>query len=157
MGYKEYLSDGQCSSAPRILGAQASGSAPILNNEPVANPETVATAIRIGEPAGGCEALTALEESCGQIWSVTDEEILEAYRLLATTEGVFCEPSSAAGVAGLRKSIRFGKVDLKGTTVVCVLTGHGLKDPDSAIAGAEQPEAIPPITDDLLRLLESKS
>jgi len=143
LGYRELYEEDSSRGVPHILGAQAAGSSPILNLAPVAAPETLATAIRIGVPARWCEALQALRESCGQIWSVSDPEIVEAYRALATLEGVFCEPSSAAGVAGLRKAISMGHLEPEGKVIVCVLTGHGLKDPDTAIMGASLPPAIP--------------
>ena len=115
--------------APRMLGFQAAGAAPLVDGAPIDNPETIATAIRIGKPASWDGAMNAVSESGGQIRKVTDEEILEAYRLLANKEGVFCEPASAASVAGLL-------VHGPGTNedVVCVLTGNGLKDPDMALA-----------------------
>jgi len=150
MGFLEEMGAGRALSAPRVLGAQAAGSAPILNRAPVEAPETLATAIRIGQPARWCEALIALRQSCGQLWRVEDSEILEAYRMLARLEGVFCEPSSAAGVAGLKKSLAHGKLDLDGKTVVAVLTGHGLKDPDNALRDAPAPETMDPDTDALL-------
>lgn len=153
LGYREYMADGTISRAPRVLGAQAAGSAPILLNQVVEQPDTVATAIRIGHPARWCQALQALRESSGQIWSVTDDEIVEAYRQVARSEGVFCEPSSAAGLAGLRKSVAFGKMECEGKTFVAVLTGHGLKDPDTAISGAPSPETIAPTYDALMRLI----
>ena len=117
---------------PRMCGFQAAGAAPMVLGHPVPNPETIATAIRIGNPASWQEAAAAAKDSSGFIDSVTDEEILEAYSLLARTEGIFCEPASAASVAGLIKSLKNGKIDKNGT-VVCVLTGNGLKDPDSAL------------------------
>jgi threonine synthase len=113
---------------PRMMGFQARGAAPLVLGRPVPNPKTVATAIRIGNPVSRAGALAARDESGGLIAAVTDAEILSAYRLLARLEGVFCEPSSAAGVAGLLK-LRAKKVPLTGR-IVCVLTGHGLKDPD---------------------------
>ena len=120
--------------APRMFGFQAAGAAPLVNGGPVANPETIATAIRIGNPARYDEALTAFSESNGAVRSVTDEQILEAYNLLGRSEGVFCEPASAASVAGLLVHGAGGAED-----VVCVLTGNGLKDPDTALAqGGEQ-------------------
>jgi threonine synthase len=115
-----------------MWGFQAAGAAPLVLGHPVEHPETVATAIRIGNPASWEGAVTAREESEGQIDSVTDEEILAAYRRLAATEGVFCEPASAASVAGLLKHAAAG-TPLEGLTAVCVITGHGLKDPDTAM------------------------
>jgi threonine synthase len=139
---------------PRLLGAQAAGSAPLVIGKPVENPDTKATAIRIGNPARWQEAVAALKESSGHILAVTDDEIFEAYHMLARVEGVFCEPSSAAGVAGLLKSVKAGTVDPEDKTFVCVLTGHGLKDPDSAVADAPQAIAIEPDTDSLLKALK---
>jgi threonine synthase len=115
-----------------MIGWQAEGAAPIVRGEPVENPETVASAIRIGNPASWKGALLARDESGGAIDSVTDDEILEAYRLLATEEGIFAEPASAACVAGLLKVAP--QQDLSRQTVVCIITGHGLKDPETALA-----------------------
>jgi threonine synthase len=116
---------------PRMLGWQAAGAAPLVHGEPVAEPETVASAIRIGNPARWEEAMDAMTTSGGQVRAVTDAQILEAYRLLAAEEGVFCEPASAAGVAGLLAEGADGAA-----RIVCVLTGHGLKDPQRALAEA---------------------
>ena len=122
-------SAGELERMPRMLGFQAAGSAPLALGHPVEQPETLASAIRIGDPARGDEALSAVAESGGAINSVTDDQILEAYRFLASRDGVFCEPSSAASVAGL---IAHG-VPEGVERIVCVLTGHGLKDPETAI------------------------
>jgi threonine synthase len=128
-GYLEYREAGQASKLPRMFGFQAAGAAPIVEGHPIEHPETVATAIRIGNPASWYGATAAASESGGAIAAVTDDEILAAYRFLASEESVFCEPASAASVAGLLK------VGVPaGCTVVCILTGHGLKDPDRAIA-----------------------
>ncbi len=127
---------------PRLLGAQAAGAAPIVLGHVVEEPDTMATAIRIGNPARWKQAETALAESNGHILAVTDDEIFAAYRKLAMQEGVFCEPSSAAGVAGLIKRIEEDREAFEGKRVVCVLTGHGLKDPDSAVRGIATPETI---------------
>ncbi|HEY3291461.1 MAG TPA: threonine synthase [Anaerolineae bacterium] len=154
MGFSEYFDDGVVTTHPQLLGAQASGSAPIVLGHVVEHPETIATAIRIGNPARWPEAATALEESDGQIVAVTDEEILDAYQLVARTEGVFCEPSSAAGLAGIAKTMREGKIDFRGKLVVAVLTGHGLKDPDTAIKLSATPQVIEPKIDDLMAKLE---
>jgi threonine synthase len=140
-GYREYKSDGISDSLPRMWGFQAEGAAPLVNGAPVRNPETIATAIRIGNPASWDFAIAARDESEGLIDSVTDAEILEAYRLLASTEGLFCEPSSAAGVAGMLKRHRAGQLD-PGQTIVCTLTGNGLKDPQWALEGAADPVII---------------
>jgi len=130
-GFKEYA-DKKGTALPELLGVQADGSAPIVYNRVFDNPETVATAIRIGNPASWELAKTALAESKGTILAVTDEEILEAYRLIASSEGVFAEPGSCASIAGVKKQVENGSLK-KGTTVVAVLTGNGLKDPDTAI------------------------
>jgi threonine synthase len=122
-------------SRPRMLGFQADGAAPIVRGAPVERPETVATAIRIGNPASWREALAARDESGGLIEAVSDDEILDAQRAIATLEGIFCEPASAAGVAGVRRLARERRLD-RSVMVVCVLTGHGLKDPD-IVAGEE--------------------
>lgn len=131
-GFKEFFQAGIVKSTPQMLGFQAAGAAPIVNGAPVENPETVATAIRIGNPASWQGAVNAAQESKGAIDSVTDEEILAAYRLLAKEEGVFVEPASAASVAGLLKKSKVHKFS-KEDKIVCVLTGNGLKDPDNAI------------------------
>lgn len=130
MGFCQYHQDGKCARLPRMMGFQAAGASPLITGQPVTHPETVATAIRIGNPANWKKAIAAQQASQGQFASVTDEEILEAYRLLASREGVFCEPASAASVAGLLKVKDQVPADAK---VVCVLTGNGLKDPDTAI------------------------
>jgi len=131
-GFKDYAAAGKTDSLPRMIGFQAAGAAPIVLGHPVEHPETIATAIRIGNPARWQEAVSASQDSGGLIDMVTDDEILEAYKLIASAEGVFAEPASAASVAGLIKMVNQGRV-AKGSRVVCVLTGHGLKDPDTAI------------------------
>jgi threonine synthase len=115
-----------------MMGFQAAGAAPLVAGQPVASPSTVASAIRIGSPASWQGAIDARDESGGIIEAVTDEEILDAYRLLSTGEGIFCEPASAAGVAGIIKLHRQG-MDLRDKRVVCVITGSGLKDPELAV------------------------
>jgi threonine synthase len=142
-GYREDFSAGRAHRRPRMLGWQAAGAAPLVTGEPVSQPETIATAIRIGNPASWDGAITARDESGGAIGAVTDEEILDAYRLLATVEGVFGEPASAASVAGLRRAVDGGLVE-RGETVVCTLTGHGLKDPERAISTVEMCAAVEP-------------
>ena len=136
-GYREYQDAGVITALPKMLGFQAAGAAPIVEGHPIEHPETIATAIRIGNPASWYGATSAASESGGLIDAVTDEEILAAYRFLAATESVFCEPASAASVAGLLKT---GVP--AGSTVVCVLTGHGLKDPDIAISQIAVPTAV---------------
>jgi threonine synthase len=128
MGFKQYDQLNQ-TGLPRILGVQAAGSAPLVLGHPVDNPETVATAIRIGKPARGEQALQAAEESKGRIIAVTDEEILAAQKMLAAN-GVWVEPASAAGIAGLKHEIEAGVLDPQGKHIVAVCTGHGMKDPD---------------------------
>ncbi len=140
-GYSEYFADGITASRPRMLGVQAAGAAPLVTGAPVRNPETIATAIRIGAPASWNGAVHAKEESGGAFRAATDEEILEAYRLIAATEGVFVEPASAASVAGLLAARKEGWLEA-GLTVVCTVTGNGLKDPDTALLGMPQVQPI---------------
>jgi threonine synthase len=142
-GYTGYEAAGRARRAPRMLGWQASGAAPLVSGEPVPFPETVATAIRIGNPASWERAIAARDESGGHIGAVTDAEILDAYRLLAAHEGCFVEPESAASVAGLLRAAAAGLVE-PGETVVCTLTGHGLKDPQRAIAEVDVAAAVEP-------------
>ena len=151
-GYKEYFANHKIKRLPKMIGFQAAGAAPIVLGHPVEKPETIATAIRIGNPASWKQAVAARDESGGLIDSVTDDEILEAYKLLASTEGIFCEPASAASVAGVRKKAAQGYFKDR-ATVVCILTGHGLKDPDCAIKTATQPQVIPPRMESLLKVL----
>jgi threonine synthase len=141
-GYVEYAADGPASRRPRMRGFQAAGAAPIVTGAPVAKPSTIATAIRIGNPASWQQALAARDESGGAIEAVTDRRILEAYRLLARREGVFVEPASAASVAGLLQAHEQGTLGA-GLCVVCTVTGNGLKDPEWAIAGAPAPTTVP--------------
>jgi len=142
LGYREYLDGGQISVAPRMFGFQAAGAAPLVLGHPVKHPETLATAIRIGAPASWDGAVGARDESGGLIDAVTDEQILHAYRLLASTAGVFVEPASAASVAGLLATTADGRLP-KGSLVVCTVTGHGLKDPDTALSSMTEPTVIP--------------
>jgi threonine synthase len=141
-GFTEYAADGVSTKRPREWGFQAAGSAPIVNGAPVTHPSTIATAIRIGNPASWDQALAARDESGGRIDAVTDRAILAAYKLLASKEGVFVEPASAASVAGLLQVHAAGGLDA-GQRVVCTVTGHGLKDPEWAIAGAPKPVSVP--------------
>ena len=141
MGYREYREAGVTESLPVVFGFQAEGAAPIVRGEPVEHPETVASAIRIGNPASWEGATRAAEESGGEILSVPDEEILAAYDALAR-EGVFCEPASASSVAGLLALTRSGRM-AKGRVAVCVLTGHGLKDPQLAVGRGAPPVPVP--------------
>lgn len=141
-GYKEYRSAGKTQQLPKMLGFQAAGAAPIVNDRVIEKPETLATAIRIGNPASWKTAVAARDESGGLIAAVTDEEIIEAYKMLAAQNGVFAEPASAASVAGLLKLTRQGYFRTRvGARIVCTLTGHGLKDPNIAIKNV-----IPPVT-----------
>ncbi len=151
-GYREYREAGRCRSLPRMMGWQAEGAAPIVRGHVVEDPETLATAIRIGNPASWERAAAAAEESRGRIDMVSDEEIIDAYRLLAEREGVFVEPASAAAVAGLYKTFRRGELP-RGALVVCVLTGHGLKDPDLAVACVQEPRVVPPRMEAVLEAL----
>lgn len=151
-GYKEYFAAHKIKRLPRMIGFQAAGAAPIVHGHPIEKPETVATAIRIGNPASWKQAVAARDESGGLIDMVTDDEILDAYKLLASLEGVFCEPASAASVAGVRKLASQGFFE-KPATVVCVLTGHGLKDPDRAIKMASETITVPPTMEALLKTL----
>lgn len=158
-GYKEYFEKKKSSRTPKMLGFQAAGSAPIVLGKPVRKPQTFATAIRIGNPASWESAVAARDESNGVIGMVTDKQIAFAYRKLAELEGVFCEPASAAGVAGLFKLADSGYFDRedeprKTLRIVCTLTGHGLKDPNSAISMADEPITIESTEDAVLEALE---
>ncbi len=157
-GYKEYKKLGFIKNLPKMLGFQAEGAAPIVRGHPIKNPETIATAIRIGNPASWKQAEQARDESVGLIDMVSDNEILDAYNLLAEKEGVFAEPASAASVAGLLKLAKTGYFEKLETRnpflpagrekrkirIVCILTGHGLKDPDRAIKSVKEPRVIKP-------------
>lgn len=131
-GFKEYQASGKSDSLPKMIGFEAEGAMAIVKGEPIREPETVATAIRIGNPASWEGAVRAAEQSEGQIGFVTDAEIIDAYKTIASSEGIFAEPASAASVAGVIKLHREGRFNV-GDSVVCVLTGHGLKDPNAAI------------------------
>jgi threonine synthase len=152
-GYREYHQRGKISSLPKMIGWQAEGAAPIVRGHVVERPETIASAIRIGNPASWQGAVEAVRDSQGNIDTVSDEEILDAYGLLTRLEGVFCEPASAAPVAGLAKWAKtrgFSKDD----TVVCILTGHGLKDPDTAVRRSARPASVEANIADVLRALQ---
>jgi threonine synthase len=142
MGYREYAKAGKAAHTPRMFGFQASGASPIVRGEPVLAPVTIATAIRIGNPASWRRAEEARDASGGLIASVTDRQILAAYRLLAAKEAVFGELASAAGVAGLLQARENGQLDA-GSVVVCTITGNGLKDPDWAVSAAPAPVTVP--------------
>ncbi|GAV22285.1 threonine synthase [Carboxydothermus pertinax] len=152
-GFKQYYELGKTKKLPKMMGFEAQGAAAIVKGEPISNPETIATAIRIGNPASWQGAVAAANESGGKISYVTDEEIIEAYRLLAQKEGIMAEPASAASVAGLlkyRRKHEFNQDDV----VVLVLTGHGLKDPDNALKqNANQPVVVEPDYNEVLKII----
>jgi threonine synthase len=141
-GYTEYHSAGITDKLPRMLGTQAAGAAPLVLGKPVSQPETVATAIRIGSPASWVSAVDAQQQSGGRFLAASDDEILAAYHRVADAEGVFVEPASAAGIAGLLKAIEDGWVT-RGSTVVCTVTGNGLKDPDVALKSVPSVSPVP--------------
>lgn len=149
-GYKEFHQAGRAKRLPKMIGFQAAGAAPIVGGAPVKNPETVATAIRIGNPASWQGAVDARDASGGLIAAVTDDEILQAYALLASEEGVFCEPASAASLAGV---LKHADRLTSGDVVVCTLTGHGLKDPDNAIKLSVKPVSVEATRDAVLGAL----
>jgi threonine synthase len=152
-GYKEYWEKEKADGLPKMLGFQAEGAAPIVRGKVIEKPETLATAIRIGNPASWKQAVAAREESGGLIDMVSDDEILEAYRMMASMEGIFCEPASAASLAGVVKLDRKGFFG-KGNVVVLTITGHGLKDPDAAIRISQKPLSLPAKRDAVLRHLQ---
>lgn len=142
-GYKEYKAQGIIKRLPKMLGFEAEGAAPIVEGHPIKDPKTIATAIRIGNPASWKQAEAARDESGGLIDTVSDDEILSAYKLLAAKEGIFVEPASAASVAGILKLAKKGYFEeSRKVKIVCVLTGHGLKDPDRAIVSVEKPKVV---------------
>ena len=153
-GYKDFHEQGRIKSLPRMIGIQAEGAAPLVTGRPCPNPETVATAIRIGNPVGADKAKNAVAESGGAFASVTDEEILKAQSLLASKGGVFAEPASCATLAGLINMKKAGKLP-EGSRVVMILTGNGLKDPDTALSQVEEPVRIGDTITELLGVLES--
>jgi len=156
-GYQEYYNLGKIDSLPKILGFQAAGAAPIVEGYPIKKPRTIATAIRIGNPARWEEAVTAAEESGGLIEKVTDEQIIEAYKMLAREQGIFVEPASAASLAGVLKLKKAGFFDKYGeVNVVLILTGHGLKDPERAIKESSSPPVVPPEVSAVLEAAEFK-
>jgi threonine synthase len=152
-GYKEYFKHGKIKKLPRMMGWQAEGAAPIVKGYVIKNPQTIATAIKIGNPYSWQQALEASNESGGRIDAVSDEEILNAYKLVAEKEGIFCEPASAACIAGLIKLTREGFFK-GGETVVCTLTGNGLKDPNTAMSVCEEPITLPPDLDKIIKIIE---
>jgi len=154
MGYREYHERGQVNDLPHMLGYQAKGAAPFLRGQPVKNPETVATAIRIGNPQSWELAWNASRESTGWFREFSDEQIIATQKKLATCEGIFCEPASAISVAGALADIEAGKIP-PGSTVVCTLTGHGLKDPDTAIGQSTTPVSVPAKMDAVRSVIEA--
>jgi threonine synthase len=151
-GYQEYHRDRKIDVLPRMLGFQAAGAAPIYENRVIEEPRTVATAIKIGDPASWGPAVEAMKNSHGFVDVVSDEEILRGYRMLAREEGIFMEPASAATVAGLVKVVKGGRIE-RGSTLVLTLTGHGLKDPDTALESASRPTSVPASLDAVLAQL----
>lgn len=153
MGYNEYQSV-KNNRLPKMVGFQAAGAAPLVLGHPVENPETIATAIRIGKPASWDLAVAAIKDSNGSISAVTDDEILAAQKMLAATEGLFCEPASAASIAGVIKQHQAGYFE-SGKTIVSILTGHGLKDPNTAIGQCGQPVVVESRQDAVLKAMTS--
>lgn len=153
-GFRAYHQAGRIDGLPRLLGVQAEGAAPLVLGHPVDHPETIATAIRIGRPARGPEALQAVQESGGRFLAVSDAEILEAWRMLAALEGLFVEPASAASIAGLRRALAQGLIPNPEGTIVAVLTGHGLKDPEVALRTLSPPTLAEAQWEALQRTLE---
>ncbi len=152
-GYREYREAGKSDRLPRMFGFQAAGAAPMVLGQPVADPQTVATAIRIGNPASWTQAALALKESNGFIGKVTDQEILDAYKLIARTEGVFVEPASASCLAGLIHCAQAGTIP-SGSVITATMTGHGLKDPDNAIATAGfKPILVPALKEAVMKAM----
>ena len=152
-GYTEYFARGKATHTPKMLGFQAAGSAPIVLGHPVEDPHTVATAIKIGNPASWDSAVAARDNSGGLIDMVTDEEILAAYKLLAGTEGLFVEPASAASIAGVIKLAARGFFPAEDSVIVCTVTGHGLKDPDNAIKQANPITVVPAEMDAIMKII----
>ena len=152
-GYEEYFEQGKAKKLPKMMGFEAEGAAAIVKGERIMKPETIATAIRIGNPASWEKAENARDKSGGVINFVSDDEIIEAYKLLAKTEGVLAEPASAASVAGVIKAKKLGLIE-EGKQIVCILTGNGLKDPDSAIkySGADVKKTSSNL-DDILKVM----
>ncbi len=152
-GYKEYHAAEKADTLPRMFGFQAAGSAPIVDGHPIADPQTIATAIRIGNPASWQGATNAIQESNGHIDKVTDEEILAAYKLIARTEGIFVEPACAAPLAGLIKCVKAGLIP-EGSLLTATMTGHGLKDPDTAMKTAGfEPTIVPATKEAVMRVM----
>ena len=151
-GYKEYKEEGFVDTLPKMMGFQAAGAAPFVKGEMIDNPETIATAIRLGKPASWDSAIEARDDSGGIIDMVTDDEIIEAYKLVASREGIFCEPASAASLAGVIKMKEKG-IFTGGEVVVCTLTGHGLKDPDTAMSVSTKPTKVSATIEDVVKAM----
>ncbi len=151
-GFKQY-NELKSTGLPQILGVQAAGAAPLVLGHPVENPETIATAIRIGKPARGEQAIQAAEESNGRIIAVTDAQILDMQKILAKLEGIWVEPASATGLAGLAYEIANGTLNVKGKRIVAVCTGHGMKDPDIITKDMPKPQIVPPRLDALEEII----
>ncbi len=155
MGFNEYKNDDKINNLPTLLGFQAEGAAPIVKNEVVKDPQTIATAIKIGNPASWDKAVNALKESNGQINAISDEKILEAYKMLASREGIFAEPASCITLAGVLNLKEKG-VFKGGETVVCVLTGNGLKDPTTSLSQIPTPQKIKATKENVMKLINEK-
>jgi threonine synthase len=153
-GFKQY-DEVKSTGLPQVLGVQAAGAAPLVLGHPVENPETIATAIRIGKPARGEQAMQAAEESNGRIIAVSDEQILDMQKMLAKLEGIWVEPASATGLAGLAQEIESGSLNVAGKRIVAVCTGHGLKDPDIITKDMPKPKIVPPTLDALEEIILS--
>lgn len=151
MGFKEFKKVGRITKLPKMLGFQAEGAAPIVENRVINNPETIATAIRIGNPAHWQRAVNTVKELGGGFFKVSDSEIIEAYKTVVRKEGIFVEPASAASIAGVIKLSKEGYFP-EGAKVVCVLTGHGLKDPNMAINVVGEPPSCPPLIEEVIKL-----
>ncbi len=154
MGFKEYQKSGIITRLPKMLGFQAEGAAPMVKGHKIDHPETIATAIKIGNPANWDKASLAIQESQGMIDAVSDAEILEAYKMLSNKEGIFCEPASATGLAGLFKIAKKGFFGSESAVITCTLTGHGLKDPDRAMTTVPQVIEVLPILEEVLKIIE---
>ncbi len=153
MGYKQYKEAGKINSLPKIFGIQAKGAAPLVYNRVFEKPETIATAIRIGNPARWQEAIKAKDESGGKIIDVTDEEIIEGYKKIASKDGIFVEPASAASIAGLIKLVNLGDIP-KGSLVVAIATGNGLKDPNTAISNLPPTFTVKPSIEEVKKFIQ---
>jgi len=151
-GFKQY-NELKSTGLPQVLGVQAAGAAPLVLGHPIENPETIATAIRIGKPARGEQAIQAAEESKGRISAVTDEQILDMQKMLAKLEGIWVEPASATGLAGLASDIANGKLKVAGKSIVAICTGHGMKDHDIITKDMQKPQIVPPRLDALEEII----